>query len=139
MATGLIHIHAVSGKVIVADIGTKSLTQQRIKALLYRSGVLSGQFARVGEQEWLLLNGETDFKKLIRVIKKGPSSLQKDAMRMVLLMHALSPLLSEAVSADGSDPNVPANTTDSTMSPMHEDSGFLQKVFDFRGSLECDV
>ena len=96
----------------VGDLGTKALAGQRIRGLLYRLNVRdsSNNYEPVGEDVFREMCSEERFRKVVRMIKKHGSGVQCNAVSVAMLLHALSPLLANAMDnedPDGEDSGVP--------------------------------
>ena len=105
VAEGLFKVHPVNGKVNVGDLGTKALAGQRIRGLLYRLNVRdnNNNYEPVGEDVFREMCNEEHFRKVVRMIKKHGSGVQCNAVSVAMLLHALNPLLVNAMDNDDPD------------------------------------
>ena len=105
VAEGLFKVHPVNEKVNVGDLSTKALAGQRIRGLLYRLNVRDSNngYEPVGEDVFREMCNEEHFRKVVRMIKKHGSGVQCNAVSVAMLLHALNPLLANAMDNDDLD------------------------------------
>ena len=89
----------------VGDLGTKALAGQRIRGLLYRLNVRDSNngYEPVGEDVFREMCNEEHFRNVVRMIKKHGSGVQCNAVSVAMLLHALNPLLANAMDNDDLD------------------------------------
>ena len=75
---------------------------QRIKGLLCRLNMRDGanNYEPIGEEIFREMCNEDHVKKIVRMIKKHGSGTQCNAINVAMLLHALSPLLANAMDDD---------------------------------------